>query len=91
MVLFSGDGDFCSLLEALLRRGVRVTVVSTISTQPPWLPMSCGARLTTSLTQGYCNPVSRVIPLKYPPYEASRIGPKSIAGLGGCVPDRKAE
>jgi uncharacterized LabA/DUF88 family protein len=35
VVLFSGDGDFRSLVEALQRRGVRVTVVSTISTQPP--------------------------------------------------------
>ena len=35
MVLFSGDGDFRSLVEAVQRRGVRVTVVSTISTQPP--------------------------------------------------------
>jgi uncharacterized LabA/DUF88 family protein len=35
MVLFSGDGDFRSLVEALQRRGVRVTVVSTISSQPP--------------------------------------------------------
>ena len=35
MVLFSGDGDFRSLVEAMQRRGVRVTVVSTISTQPP--------------------------------------------------------
>jgi uncharacterized LabA/DUF88 family protein len=34
MVLFSGDGDFRSLVEAVQRRGVRVTVVSTISTQP---------------------------------------------------------
>jgi NYN domain len=34
-VLFSGDGDFRSLVEAVQRRGVRVTVVSTISTQPP--------------------------------------------------------
>jgi uncharacterized LabA/DUF88 family protein len=34
MVLFSGDGDFRSLVEAIQRRGVRVTVVSTISTQP---------------------------------------------------------
>jgi uncharacterized LabA/DUF88 family protein len=31
MVLFSGDGDFRSLVEAVQRRGVRVTVVSTIS------------------------------------------------------------
>jgi uncharacterized LabA/DUF88 family protein len=34
MVLFSGDGDFRSLVGAIQRRGVRVTVVSTISTQP---------------------------------------------------------
>jgi uncharacterized LabA/DUF88 family protein len=34
MVLFSGDGDFRSLVEAIQRRGVRVTVVSTISAQP---------------------------------------------------------
>jgi hypothetical protein len=35
MVLFSGDGDFRSLVEAMQRKGVRVTVVSTVSTQPP--------------------------------------------------------
>ncbi|SFJ17207.1 LabA-like NYN domain-containing protein [Bradyrhizobium sp. cf659] len=34
IVLFSGDGNFRSLVEALQRRGVRVTVVSTLSTQP---------------------------------------------------------
>jgi uncharacterized LabA/DUF88 family protein len=31
LVLFSGDGDFRSLVQALQRRGVHVTVVSTIS------------------------------------------------------------
>ena len=35
MVLFSGDGDFRSLVEAVQRKGVRVTVCSTTSTQPP--------------------------------------------------------
>ena len=35
MVLFSGDGDFRPLVEAVQRRGVRVTVISTISSQPP--------------------------------------------------------
>src|ERR1700679_386889 len=35
MVLFSGDGDFRSLVESIQRKGVRVAVVSTISTQPP--------------------------------------------------------
>ena len=35
MVLFSGDGDFRSLVEAVQRKGVRVSVVSTVQTQPP--------------------------------------------------------
>ena len=35
MVLFSGDGDFRCLVEALQRKGVRVTVVSTLKSQPP--------------------------------------------------------
>ncbi len=35
IVLFSGDGDFRSLVESVQRRGVRVTVVSSIATQPP--------------------------------------------------------
>ncbi len=37
MMLFSGDGDFRSLVEAMQRRGVRVTVISTISSQPPMI------------------------------------------------------
>ncbi len=34
MILFSGDGDFRSLVEAVQRRGVRVTVVSSFVCQP---------------------------------------------------------
>ncbi|MGY4473424.1 LabA-like NYN domain-containing protein [Bradyrhizobium sp. USDA 3364] len=34
MVRFSGDGDFRSLVEAVQRRGVSVTVISTIAIQP---------------------------------------------------------
>lgn len=37
MVLFSGDGDFRSLVQAVQRRGVWVTVVSTIATQTPMI------------------------------------------------------
>ena len=37
IVLFSGDGDFRSLVEAVQRRGVRVTVVSSILSQPPMI------------------------------------------------------
>lgn len=35
LVLFSGDGDFRSVVAAVQRKGVRVAVVSTITTQPP--------------------------------------------------------
>ena len=34
-VLFSGDGDFRSLVEALQRRGRKVSVVSTLTSSPP--------------------------------------------------------
>jgi uncharacterized LabA/DUF88 family protein len=37
MVLFSGDGDFTALVAALQRKGKRVTVVSTLSTQTPMI------------------------------------------------------
>lgn len=35
IMLFSGDGDFRRLIEAVQRKGVRVTVVSTIKSTPP--------------------------------------------------------
>ena len=35
IVLFSGNGAFRPLVESLQRRGLRVTVASTISSQPP--------------------------------------------------------
>ncbi len=50
MVLFSGDGDFRSLVEAVQRKGVRVTVVSTSPPSRRWSPTSCAARPTSSST-----------------------------------------
>lgn len=35
VVLFSGDGDFRVLAEAVQRKGVRLSVVSTIQSSPP--------------------------------------------------------
>lgn len=35
IVLFSGDGDFRRLVEAVQRKGRRVSVVSTLRSQPP--------------------------------------------------------
>jgi len=37
IIIFSGDGDFRSLVEALQYMGLRVTVVSTLVTQPPMI------------------------------------------------------
>jgi uncharacterized LabA/DUF88 family protein len=37
VVLFSGDGDFRRLVEAVQRKGLRVTVVSTIRSAPPMI------------------------------------------------------
>jgi uncharacterized LabA/DUF88 family protein len=34
MVLFSGDSAFRPLVQAMQRRGVRVTVISTLAVQP---------------------------------------------------------
>jgi len=36
-VLFSGDSDFRRLVEAVQRRGVRVSVISSIKTNPPMI------------------------------------------------------
>ena len=35
VILFSGDGDFRRVVEAVQRRGVRVSVVSTLKSSPP--------------------------------------------------------
>lgn len=37
ILLFSGDGDFRKVVEAVQRRGVRVSVVSTLKSQPPMI------------------------------------------------------
>lgn len=37
IILFSGDGDFRRLAEAVQRKGLRVSVVSTIKTSPPMI------------------------------------------------------
>ncbi len=37
IIIFSGDGDFRRLVEAVQRKGVRVSVVSTIESQPPMI------------------------------------------------------
>lgn len=35
LVIFSGDGDFCRLVDSLHRKGKRVSIVSTVKTSQP--------------------------------------------------------
>ena len=37
IILFTGDGDFTRLVQAIQRKGVRVVVISTIKSQPPMM------------------------------------------------------
>ncbi len=37
IILFSGDGDFRRLIEAVQRKGTRLTVVSTLKSNPPMI------------------------------------------------------
>lgn len=37
IVLFTGDGDFCYLVGQLQRLGIRVTIVSSLKTQPSYV------------------------------------------------------
>ena len=37
LIIFTGDGDFRSLVEAIQHKGKRVSVISTLVTQPPMI------------------------------------------------------
>src|SRR5262245_43386973 len=63
MVLFSGDGDFRSLVQAVQRRGVRVVVVSTCRRSRRWSLRSCVARLMSSSTSKRCK--TRSVAIQY--------------------------
>ncbi len=60
VVLFSGDGDFRRLVEAVQRKGVRVTVVSTVRSQPPMVADELRRQADTFLElQDMANDISR--------------------------------
>ncbi len=79
MVLFSGDGDFRPLVEAVQRRGVRVTVVSTISSQPPMIADELRRRADVFLDLiDLRSFVARELPA-----QTSRPGPVIVSGPSG--------
>ena len=63
VVLFSGDGDFRRLVEAVQRRGVRVSVVSTIRSQPPMIADELRRQADTFLELQDLQPsIARILP-----------------------------
>lgn len=80
MILVSGDGDFRSLVEAMQRRGVRVTVVSTIATQPPMIADGCAVRPTCSPIWRSCKARSAVTRQSAKPHVSAAIRVDSTRG-----------
>ncbi len=78
VVLFSGDGDFRRLVEAVQRKGVRVTVVSTVRSQPPMVADELRrqadqflelAEIAPEFTRRQTEPRVRSVPLRQTPAE----------------------
>lgn len=81
MVLFSGDGDFRSLVEAMQRRGVRVTVVSTIQTQPAMISDELRRQADEFLDLAHLMPKIGRDPSERPARAAVDRGPRGNPGL----------
>ncbi|MFN8829586.1 MAG: NYN domain-containing protein [Labrys sp. (in: a-proteobacteria)] len=89
MVLFSGDGDFRSLVEAMQRRGVRVSVVSTIQTTPPMVADELRRQadefvdLATLQMKVGRDPGERAVRAQGNPYYGQGQRPGAAGGAGG--------
>ena len=81
IVLFSGDGDFCRLIEALQRKGLRVTVVSTIRTQPSMIASGLRRQADTFLELQELGPFIA----RKPRQEAAQVGDDTSVDLQATV------
>ena len=77
-ILFSGDSDFRRLVEAMQRKGVRVSVVSSIRTSPPMVADELRrqadqfmelAEIAPEFTRRQTEPRVRSVPLRQTPAE----------------------
>ena len=84
LVLFSGDGDFRRLAEALQRRGLRVTVVSTIRTQPPMIADELRRQADTFLE---LNELAQYIAREHRP--AAHVHPDDDDDMDDDTPDER--
>jgi uncharacterized LabA/DUF88 family protein len=84
-VLFSGDSDFRRLVEAVQRKGVRVSVISSIRTAPPMVADELRrqadqfvelADIAPEFTRRQTEPRVRPVPLRQTPAEPFAADPR---------------
>jgi len=79
ILLFSGDGDFRRLVEAVQRKGVRVSVISTVRSQPPMVADELRRQADNFIElQDLSSSIARI----HHHREASAPGGDPAAGLG---------
>jgi uncharacterized LabA/DUF88 family protein len=88
VVLFSGDGDFRKLVEAIQRRGVRVTVVSTFRSSPPMVADELRRQADTFVDLQDLMP--KIVRSDRPPPRSDR-GEYAGAGQGAATPSRPGD
>ena len=68
IVLYSGDGDFRRLVEAVQRKGLRVSIVSTVRSQPPMVADELRRQADNFIElQDIANIISREVPNREEP------------------------
>jgi uncharacterized LabA/DUF88 family protein len=88
VVLFSGDGDFRRLVEAVQRRGVRVTVVSTIRSQPPMVADELRRQADNFVELQELQPaITRVMPSRDGPREDRQVNGNTASSAIGLYED----
>ena len=83
MFLFSGDGDFRPLLEAVQRRGVHVTVVSTLASQPPMVADELRRQADAFLDLADLKPKIGRDPLERPARDIRQHSPQFLRATAG--------
>ncbi len=84
VVLFSGDGDFRRLVEAVQRKGLRVTVVSTVRSQPPMVADELRRQADVFIElQDLESAIARAVPGRNAPMMNTAVPNGIRGGLGG--------
>ncbi|WP_448204256.1 LabA-like NYN domain-containing protein [Azospirillum sp. sgz302134] len=84
ILLFSGDGDFRRLVEAVQRKGVRVSVISTVRSQPPMVADELRRQADNFIElQDLAPSIARIHHHRDPMMSAGGMGGSMSGGMGG--------